>query len=1020
MKTLLSILLTLITTIGINAQNWDVRFKQTSVNCQTKQVCYDVQFKINGNGPFVLAGQNYRIYYDASKMSFTAGSSYLPSPVYTDLVLVQNAQVDADYINGSLPFESTLGFLNFYIDLNDYVNGGIPLSTTDWVSTASLCFDVDDDLFSNNGNCLEMVFAREGYTDEYASAFMQASRWVAPNQTTGADGVDYYDLTSTNGSEACLASLCADTSSYNIRLKLDTVNCETNEFCYNVQLQSSGGNDVHLAGQNYRIYWDAEVASFMSGMSVLPVPMYTSYTQVQLLENQNASGYGLLPFEDHLSFINYTMDLTDLNSGGIVLPAGVWTTTSKLCFTGTQELFDNPNVCMDVVFARPGLTDGYATAFMEVAEWMSPTKLIKLNPNLYFDMNSQTMGSEACLDNVCIDTSTYDVRLTLDTVNCDTKEFCYDVQLRSSGGNNAHLAGQNYRIYWDAEVASFMSGMSVLPVPMYTSYTQVQLLENQNASGYGLLPFEDHLSFINYTMDLTDLNSGGIVLPAGVWTTTSKLCFTGTQELFDNPNVCMDVVFARPGLTDGYATAFMEVAEWKNPTKLIKMNPDTYFDMNSQTMGSEACITPYCPCDIPILTVGDVECSGTEYSVLVVHNGQNITSSAGVISGNYINNIPLGTSVTITSSNRAGCESTIIVNGPSICLNTCGFPKLIVGQGKCSSNGFYEISFTESTGAVLSVNAGTISGNSVINIPIGTNLIITASNGNCVLSYEVVSPSDCDNICGQPHISVSRTECEYGNLSYSINFIQTSGATLTSSHGTVSAGVVSGIPAGQAVTLTVSFAGCPDQVLVVPAPVCGCERPVLTTGDITCEGNSYSVIFFHNGSSISASAGTVSGNRVIDIPLGTNVTITSSNEADCNSTITVTGPTVCQTTCNYPTLNVGQGVCSGNNTYSVSFTESTGAVISVNAGTISGNSVINIPLGTNVELTAANGACVVKITVISPQSCGDICDQPHVSVSRTECSADNASYSVYYTLVSGATLTSSHGTVSAGVVSGIP
>ncbi|MCZ2102542.1 MAG: hypothetical protein LC107_13505, partial [Chitinophagales bacterium] len=858
MRTVLSILLTLIATIGINAQNWDVQFKQTSVNCVTKQVCYDVQFKINGSGSFNLAGQNYRIYYDASKATFVSSTSLLPTPVYTDLNMVQNVVTDADHINGPLSFESTLGFLNFYIDLSDLQNGGIPLSSSDWVSTASLCFDMVDEVFTDQNSCFEMVFARDGYTTDYASAYMQVSRWVASNQTVGATGVNYYDLGPTSGSESCLASMCNNESNYNIRLKLGEVDCDTKELCYDVQLQSSGGTDVHLAGQNYRIYWDATVASFKSGESVLPTPMYSGYTQVQLFENQNASGYGPLPFESNLSFINYTMDLLDLNSGGIVLNPGVWTTTSKLCFTGAQPLFDNPNVCMDVVFGRPGLTDGYATAFMEVAEWISPTKLQELEPNLYFDMNYYTMGNEACLNDKCIDTSYYNIRLSLDEVDCETKEVCYNVQLQAND-DDVHLAGQNYRIYWDGSIGLFKSGESVLPVPMYTGYTQVQLFENQNATGFGPLPFESTLSFINYTMDLSDLNAGGIVLPLGVWTTTSKLCFTVTQEVFDDPNLCMNVVFARPGLTDGYATAFMEVAEWINPTKLQKLEPNFYFDMDYATAGDAACLVGYCECIMPILTVGDVECDENGYRVMFTHDGESITASAGTMVGNFIVDIPLGTTVTITSKNESRCESTIQVTGPDVCHNTCGYPKLIVGQGKCSNTGYYEISFTESTGAAISVNVGTVVGNGVVNIPLGTNLIISATNGSCVVSYEIESPTSCDDLCTQPHISISRTACEPGDT-YSLYFILDNDATIVANFGVVGSGVITGIPAGQEVTLTISYPGCEDHLVVVPAPDCTCEDPVLTIGDIVCDGDSYSISYYHSGDNLTASAGVVNGN----------------------------------------------------------------------------------------------------------------------------------------------------------------
>ena len=158
---------------------------------------------------------------------------------------------------------------------------------------------------------------------------------------------------------------------------------------------------------------------------------------------------------------------------------------------------------------------------------------------------------------------------------------------------------------------------------------------------------------------------------------------------------------------------------------------------------------------------------------------------------------------------------------PEACYDDCNYPVLNVGQPVCVGDGTYRVSFSESTGAIVTTNAGVISGNEVMNIPIGTDVTLSASSGSCVTAIIVTSPDDCnDDVCDRPHITISTISCFEGESTYSLNYELIAGSTLTSDYGIVSDGEVRGIPVGQDVTLTVSFPGCPDQIVVVPAPIC--------------------------------------------------------------------------------------------------------------------------------------------------------------------------------------------------------
>ena len=123
--------------------------------------------------------------------------------------------------------------------------------------------------------------------------------------------------------------------------------------------------------RSVKAYYDGALGSYLSGSSLLDANNYGNYTVVQDLQNQNATNTGNLGFEGNLSFLNYTIDLDNTSGGGNNLPSnGSWLTTSQLCFTMNQTVFDDPNSCFEAVWARMDTTAEYATSFVEVAEWV--------------------------------------------------------------------------------------------------------------------------------------------------------------------------------------------------------------------------------------------------------------------------------------------------------------------------------------------------------------------------------------------------------------------------------------------------------------------------------------------------------------------------------------------------------------------------------------------------------------------------------------------------------------------------
>jgi len=460
-------------------------------------------------------------------------------------------------------------------------------------------------------------------------------------------------------------------------------------------------------------------------------------------------------------------------------------------------------------------------------------------------------------------------------------------------------------------------------------------------------------------------------------------------------------------------------------TNLIITATNGTCSMNSVIESPEQCSDP-CNND-PILSIGSISCNdiNSTYSVFYGTSASTLSVSAGTITPFAIIDIPFGTDLIITASNGPGCETTQTITALTSCPVSCNYPNLEVQQGICEGTNFYTVNFLETSGAMISTSIGTIAGNSVINIPFGSPVTITATDGACMVSYTVESPTDCYDPCDNPAISLGGPVCATdGSATYSIDYVLSPGI----SGGNINAGTytptsIINIPSGLDLIINLTIAGCNTTQTIVPAPTCPeCSNPTLTTGPAICNAtnNTYSVSFNSDATSVTANAGTISGNSVIDIPFGTDVTITASNGTGCEVNQTIVALTSCPTDCVFPNLTVGQGVCDGTNFYSVAFS-SDAIVNTASVGTIAGNTVINIPIGTPITITATNGTCITSTTVQSPADCNDPCANAPISVAGAVCATDgSAFYTVNYAAQTGTIITASSGTVTANSVINIP
>lgn len=174
---------------------------------------------------------------------------------------------------------------------------------------------------------------------------------------------------------ACAASLVAQVS-----VSLVEVDNNINDLyrCYNVVLESTSTQPIGLAGQNYRLYYDSDAAKLQeASIKSNLTSHYESIKVVQHFFDADASGFGVLPFEHHLGFINLATDYKLESGAPIILSKGDPYKVAEMCF----DVKDGRDPSF--IWGQKDLTQTYATAFVEVSllqgKILTPAKMSKLD-----------------------------------------------------------------------------------------------------------------------------------------------------------------------------------------------------------------------------------------------------------------------------------------------------------------------------------------------------------------------------------------------------------------------------------------------------------------------------------------------------------------------------------------------------------------------------------------------------------------------------------------------------------------
>ena len=191
-RTKMTVALLSIFGLNLQASDIEIRFDAAGYNSSSQEIFVDIQVRNTDSKNVIIAGQNYRFYYDSEVLSLDIDDSKSSlSGAYGELNFEDHKKgIDASHV-GQFLFDDNLGFANFSIDLTDNVEGGVSLEKDKWYTVATLKFEV-----LKVDQRYDIIWGREGVSDLYATAFVEIGEWISSNKLAKANITYYGDFSS--------------------------------------------------------------------------------------------------------------------------------------------------------------------------------------------------------------------------------------------------------------------------------------------------------------------------------------------------------------------------------------------------------------------------------------------------------------------------------------------------------------------------------------------------------------------------------------------------------------------------------------------------------------------------------------------------------------------------------------------------------------------------------------------------------------------------------------------------------
>lgn len=390
---------------------------------------------------------------------------------------------------------------------------------------------------------------------------------------------------------------------WNIRLSQSNLDCTNSQVCYHIELENNTPVDWTLGDQNYRFFFDGDVMTVASATSLLPS---TNYGNATIDQNVKISGQGqeavspLDDIDDNLGFLDFSITQTNKSNpaNGVILTQGTFTPVAEICI----DVIDvTNNDCLTFYHSRPMTAGGITSQYTTISENNLPNTTIP-TLGVGFDDLTPADGLASCFDAACITNNEWDIELSQNSINCDTRQICYHLSLQSDAATWT-LSDQNYRLFFDGDLMTVQSVTSLLPA---TFYNGANVTQNMKISGQGqeaaspLDDIDDNLGFLEF--DIVQFNksnpTGATQLNSTIFTPVAEICIEATPEAMDDLTLtkCLKMYHSRPSTAGTITNQYTAISENDIPNNTVSTTGRTYFDFIPAN-NSDACLGPQCGCD---------------------------------------------------------------------------------------------------------------------------------------------------------------------------------------------------------------------------------------------------------------------------------------------------------------------------------------------------------------------------------------------------------------------------------------
>ena len=391
-------------------------------------------------------------------------------------------------------------------------------------------------------------------------------------------------------------------SEWDIQIVQSNLNCSTNEVCYRLQVKSATETNWTLADQNYRLFFDGDLMTVNSVVSLLPTPTYGS---ANIDQNIKISGQGqetsspLDDIDNNLGFLDFSIVLANKNnpSAAQELNFSEFVDVAEICVT--SDFADIGENCLSFYHSRPSTAGAITNQFTILSENDAPGSTVFTIGANYNDLTFMD-GADTC-PNLSCSTSQWDTRLSQISLNCEAAQVCYQLDVRNTGGGEWALGDQNYRLFYDGDLMTVASVTSLLPPSIYGN---ADIDQNIKITGQGqetsspLDDIDNNLGFLDFNIVQQDKTNptAATQLVSGSYTGVATICVDVMPEVINNPGAenCLSFYHSRPSTAGSITNQYTVITENDAPESTEETVGIIYNDLTQETSELDACPGFFC------------------------------------------------------------------------------------------------------------------------------------------------------------------------------------------------------------------------------------------------------------------------------------------------------------------------------------------------------------------------------------------------------------------------------------------